>query len=152
GDATRYVGDVLAGVVAESEAIARQALELIRVEYDVLEPIVDMHEALKADSPTVHPPEVWPGNVLSQTVVNRGDFAAAYAQTTHLSRGVYQTQTIEHGFMEPECAIGLPDEDGVFVYSQSQGVFEDQIQIAKLLGVDKEKIKVELVPNGGGFG
>ncbi len=152
GDTTRYVGDVLAGVVAESEAIARQAVELIQVEYEVLEPIVDMHAALKADSPTVHPPEVWPGNKLSQTVVNRGDFAAAHAQTAFVSRGVYQTQTIEHGYMEPECAIGLPDEDGVFVYSQSQGVFEDQIQIAKLLGLPLEKVKVELVPNGGGFG
>ena len=95
GEETRYVGDVLAGVVAETEAQARAAAERIRVEYEVLEPITDMHSALLSDSPPIHPA----GNLLSRTTVKRGDLAGAEARTAHLAHGVYQTQMIEHGYM-----------------------------------------------------
>jgi xanthine dehydrogenase molybdenum-binding subunit len=148
GEETRYVGDVLAGVVAESEVIARQAVGLIRVAYEVLEPVTDMHEAIKEESPSIHQD----GNILSQTVTSRGDLEKAMAASDYISHGIYQTQMIEHGYMEPECAIAYPNEDGLEVLSQSQGVYEDRIQIAKLLGLAPEKVRVILVANGGGFG
>jgi aldehyde oxidoreductase len=69
GETTRYIGDVLAMVVAESDEAARAAVEKISVTYDVLEPITDMHQALLPDSPQVHPDR---SNQLSQTVTNRG--------------------------------------------------------------------------------
>ena len=106
GETTRYVGDVLAGVVAETEAIARAAVALIEVEYEVLEPILDMHEALKSESPRVH--EVGSGsksNILSVSATSRGEVDVARAGSAYISRGVYQTQMIEHGYMEPEAAI-----------------------------------------------
>jgi xanthine dehydrogenase molybdenum-binding subunit len=149
GETTHYVGDVLAGVVAESEAIARQAVGLIEVEYEVLEPIIDMHAALQAGSPSVHAAG---NNVLSSTVTSRGDLTQAKAESAHISHGIYQTQMIEHAFMEPEAAIAYPAGDGVEVLSQSQGVYEDRTQIAKLLGLPLDKVRVVLVPNGGGFG
>ncbi len=62
GETTRYVGDVLAGVVAENETVAREAVELIKVDYEVLEPVIDMFAALREDSPLIHPN----GNILSQ--------------------------------------------------------------------------------------
>ncbi|MCB9079146.1 MAG: selenium-dependent xanthine dehydrogenase [Anaerolineaceae bacterium] len=148
GEVTHYVGDVLAGVVAESYAVARQAVSLIEVEYDVLPSVIDVHEALKADSPSVQEG----GNILSKTVTSRGDLAQAKAESAYISHGVYQTQMIEHGFMEPECAIAYPAENGVEVLSQGQGVYEDRIQIAKLLGLPLEAVRIILVPNGGGFG
>ena len=148
GETTRYVGDVLAGIVAESDVIARQAVGLIKVEYDVLEPVTDMHEAMKAESPSLHEG----GNVLSKSITSRGDIEKAMAGSSFISRGVYQTQMIEHGYMEPECCIAYPQADGVAVLSQSQGVYEDRVQIAKLLGLPQEKVRVILVPNGGGFG
>ncbi|MBP8000956.1 MAG: selenium-dependent xanthine dehydrogenase [Chloroflexi bacterium] len=148
GETTRYVGDVLAGVVAESDTIARQAVALITVEYDILEPVTDMHKALLPDSPLVHEG----GNTLSRTVTHRGNVEQARGASAYISRGVYQTQMIEHGYMEPECAIAYPSEEGVAVLSQSQGVYDDQVQIAKLLGWPLEKVRVILVPNGGGFG
>ncbi len=148
GETTRYVGDVLACVVAETEEIARQAAALITVDYRVLDPISDVHEAIRADSPAIHEG----GNVLSKTVVSRGDLDSARGQTTYTAQGVFQTQMIEHGFMEPEAAIAYPSGAGVEVLSQGQGVFEDQTQIAKLLGLPKEEVRVILVPNGGGFG
>jgi len=148
GEETRYVGDVLAGVVAESDAIAREAAALIEIDYEVLEPVVDMHKAMLPESPQIHAS----GNVLSQTVTERGDVAAAQATSAYVTQGVYETQMIEHGFMEPECAIAYPQENGIEVLSQGQGIFEDRVQIAKILGLDETQVKVVLVPNGGGFG
>ena len=153
GEVTHYIGDVLAGVVAESEALARLAVEAIIVDYEVLTPVVDCHAALQADSPQVHP---W-GNVLSHMEIKRGDADAAFANAAYVATGVYQTQTIEHGFMEPECCIARPlvagePGAGVEVFSQGQGIYEDQKQIAKLLGMGLDKVRVQLVPNGGGFG
>jgi len=148
GETTRYVGDVLACVVAETDAIAREAVGLIQVDYDVLEPVTDMHKAMQADSPSVHEG----GNVLSKTITSRGDIDDALKSAKYTSHGVYQTQMIEHGFMEPEACIAYPKENGVEVLSQGQGVFEDRKQIAKILGLSESDVRVTLVPNGGGFG
>jgi aldehyde oxidoreductase len=148
GEETRYIGDVLAGVVAESEEIARQAVALIQVEYEVLSPLVDPFAALKPDAPQIQPT----GNVLSKTLVQRGDVDQLLAESAYVASGRYQTQTIEHGFMEPECCIARPLADGVELFSQGQGIYEDQKQIAKILALPAEKVRVELVPNGGGFG
>ena len=100
GEITKFISSVLALVVAESETIAREAAGQIAVEYDVLEPIIDMHAALQPDSPTVHGDT----NVLSQSITNRGDLAQAKAESAFSAHGVFQTQMIEHGFMEPEAA------------------------------------------------
>ncbi|MGD8586804.1 MAG: selenium-dependent xanthine dehydrogenase [Chloroflexota bacterium] len=148
GEITRYIGDVLAGVVAESEAIARRAVDLIEVSYEVLEPVTDMHQALKEDSPAIHEG----GNILSTSETSRGNLEEAMAKSTFTSQGIYETQRIEHGFMEPEAAIARPTGEGVEVLSQGQGVYDDRIQIAKLLGLSEDRVRVTMVPNGGGFG
>ncbi len=176
GETTRYVGDVLAVVVAESDAIAREAVALIDVDYEVLEPVTDMHAAMLEDSPSVHAG----GNILSQSITSRGDLDKAMAEAAFSAQGVYETQMIEHGFMEPEACIAYPtppkspptsqgglevskqdlpplhldgrDRGGVEVLSQGQGVFEDRVQIAKLLGLPQDQVRVELVANGGAFG
>jgi len=150
GEETRYVGDALALVVADTSLAARLAVEQITVEYEVLEPLTDPFEALKPDAFSIHPS----GNVLATTVVKRGDMRAARAATVYTSGGRYETQRIEHGYMEPEAAVATPGKDGfaVEVYSQSQGIYEDRIQIAKLLGIAEAQVRVILVPNGGGFG
>jgi aerobic-type carbon monoxide dehydrogenase small subunit (CoxS/CutS family) len=149
GETTRYVGDVLAGVVAETEDIARQAAAYIQVEYEVLDPVTDMHRALEPDAPQVH----LDGNLLSHTKIKRGDMDKARSETAYVAQGTYETQRIEHGYMEPEVSIAYPNEDdGIEVLSQGQGIYEDRFQIAKLLGSPLEKVRVILVPNGGGFG
>ncbi|MCY4061645.1 MAG: molybdopterin-dependent oxidoreductase, partial [Chloroflexi bacterium] len=148
GETTRYVGDVLAIVVAETDEIAREAVGLIEIDYEVLEPVTDMHAAMLEDSPSVHEG----GNVLSQSITNRGDLEKSMAESAYTTQGVYETQMIEHGFMEPEACVAYPHEDGIEVLSQGQGVFEDRVQIAKLLGTPQEDVHVVLVPNGGAFG
>ncbi len=148
GEITRYVGDVLATVVAETEDIARQAVDLIEVEYDVLEPVTDPHRALEPDAPAIHEG----GNQLSRTVTNRGNLQEAMAKSAHVAHGVFQTQRIEHGYMEPESAVAVPTEDGIHLMSQSQGIYDDRQQLAAILGLPEERVRVSLVPNGGGFG
>lgn len=148
GEETRYVGDVLAGVVAETEAIAREAVSRIEVEYDVQPPLTDSFEALQSGAPKIHPT----GNLLSETNIKRGDAEDRLKQSAYVAKGKFQTQTIEHGFMEPESCIAKPWQGGVEVFSQGQGVYEDRTQIAKLLNLFKEQVRVVLVPNGGAFG
>jgi selenium-dependent xanthine dehydrogenase len=145
---TRYVGDVLAGVVAATESIAREAVKLIDVEYEVLKPLSDPEKSLDEDSPNIHPK----GNLLSETKIYRGNVEQAIKDADFMSTGTYQTQMIEHGYMEPECSIARVHHDSIEVFSQGQGIYEDRKQIAELLNMPEEKVRVILVPNGGGFG
>ncbi|UCH66660.1 MAG: selenium-dependent xanthine dehydrogenase [Ignavibacterium sp.] len=148
GEVTRYVGDVLAGVVAETEAIAREAVKLIKAEYEVLDPVSDPEKASLDSSPKIHSN----GNLLSETRVVRGNVEDALKNSAYVSEGTYNTQVIEHGYMEPECSIARPWNNGVEVYSQGQGVYEDRKQLVNLLGLPPEDVRVIFVPNGGGFG
>jgi selenium-dependent xanthine dehydrogenase len=149
GETTRYIGDVLAGVAAENEEIARQAAAAISVEYEVQEPLTDLHVA--EHSPIrVHES----GNLLSVSHIHRGeDIDSVLKSSAHVVKATYKTQRVEHGFLETEAAIALPlGSDGVELWVQSQGVYEDQRQIARILGVSSDKVSVKLVPTGGGFG
>lgn len=150
GETTCYIGDVLAGVVAETEAAAREAVALIRVDYEVLEPLTDMlaaeHSPIK-----VHDQRE---NLLSNTRIQRGnDIDTVLGSSAYVVQGTYQTQRVEHGFLETEAAIALPwQPDGVELYVQTQGVYEDQRQIARILDIPSDKLCVNLAPTGGGFG
>lgn len=148
GEETRYVGDSIAVVIAETQNIAREAAKLINIDYNILEPLVDMEKSLDADSPKIH----HDGNLLSETIIDRGNVNEAKRKSTYTTSGVYHTQMIEHAFMEPESAIALPSDDGITIYSQGQGVYEDRKQIANVLNLPEDKVRVILVPNGGGFG
>ena len=148
GEETRYLGDVLAGVVAETETIAREAAKLIEVEYEILKPLTDPEKALNADANKIHPN----GNLLSETIINRGEVEKSLIEADYISEGIYHTQRIEHGYLEPECSIARTTENGVEVLSQGQGIYDDQKQIAEILNLPLDKVRVILVPNGGAFG
>jgi len=148
GEITRYVGDVLAIVIAETQEIAREAVKLIVADYEILESLTDMEKALNSDSPRLHSK----GNLLSETIIDRGKSEDAKTNSDFISSGTYYTQMIEHAYMEPESAIALPHQDGITLYSQGQGVYEDRKQIARVLNLPEDKVRVILVPNGGGFG
>jgi aldehyde oxidoreductase len=150
GETTRYIGDVIAGVVATDEATARNAAKLIDIEYEILDPVSDARLALEAGAPQVHPGRP---NLLENCIVRRGEPADSVIQhSAHAASGIYETQRIEHAFLETEAAIALPDGEGIRLYSQGQGIYVDQKQIATLLGIGEDKIRVTLVPCGGGFG
>ncbi|MCF6365675.1 MAG: selenium-dependent xanthine dehydrogenase [Bacteroidales bacterium] len=148
GQTTHYIGDVIAGVVAETDEVARQAVDLIEIKYEVLKPETDVFKAINGER--VHPDK--PNN-FNTTQFTIGDAANALKVSKYTSKGKYETQRIEHGFLEKEAAIARPDgSGGIEVLSQSQGVYEDQRQVGDILNLPVEKVKVTLVPNGGGFG
>jgi xanthine dehydrogenase molybdenum-binding subunit len=149
GEMTRYIGDVLAVVVAETQHRARAAAAAVEVEYEVLEPVTSPKAALSPDAPLIHPG----GNLLEVCAFSRGDCDAALDESAFVVEETFRTQRVEHAFLEPESSLAAPSEDGgLKVWSQGQGVHEDQLQIAAILGIDREKIEVELVSNGGAFG
>lgn len=146
----RYVGDVLAAIAAETPSAARKAAELVKVDYEPLPPILDPADALKLDA---HQVNARYENKLSETFIERGDAEAELAASAHVVSGTWQTQRIEHLFLEPESALAVPLPDGrLHLYSQGQGIFDDRMQVAAVLGEPEENLFVELVPNGGAFG
>ena len=151
GGRTSYVGDVLAIVVADDRVTARRAAEAVEVTYEVLTPITDALAAVADGAEDA----VWQldGNVLSRSVYARGDVDAALASSAHTVHEVFQTQRIEHAFLEPESTLAVPNGNGsMHVYSGGQGVWDDRDQMASVLDVDPQRITVELVSNGGAFG
>ena len=152
GGRTSYLGDVLAFVVANDRATARRAAELVEVEYRVLRTITDPVAALADDEDAVWELD---GNVLSRSAYERGDVDAALAASAHVVHEVFQTQRIEHAFLEPESTLVVPDPEtpGNFtMYSGGQGVWDDRDQTASVLGIDPQRITTVLVSNGGAFG
>lgn len=150
GEEVRYVGDVLAAVAAVDPSTARQAAALVQVDYEPVPPVLDPEAALRPDAPTVNP--ACPGNLLARTAIRRGEAARALAESAHVVEGEWETQRIEHLFLEPESALAVPGPEGVKLYTQGQGVFDDRRQVAAFLGLPPEAVQVELVPNGGAFG
>ena len=154
GGRTSYLGDVLAVVVADDRETARRAAALVELEYVPLTVYSDPVVAVAADEDAVWELD---GNVLSVSTYARGDAEGALAASTHVVEEVFQTQRIEHAFVEPESTLAVPvvaddGSPGLHVYSGGQGVWDDRNQIAAVLDVDASRITVELVSNGGAFG
>ncbi len=155
GGRTSYAGDVLAIVVADTRAHARAAAELLEVTYEVLPPNTDPVAALADGAPI----SVWgtDNNVLSTSAYRRGDdFDDAFAASAFTVHETFDTQRIEHAFLEPESTLAVPSGDAddrrLHVYSGGQGVWDDRNDIASVLALDNERVTVELVSNGGAFG
>ncbi len=106
GEETRCVGDILAAVAAVDERTARRAVELIEIEYEIRPPVATPEDGLKPGAPKIHPG----GNLLSRSALVRGDVDAAFATSAHVVDGVWQTQRIEHMYLEPEACIAMPVE------------------------------------------
>ncbi|MBI3929782.1 MAG: selenium-dependent xanthine dehydrogenase [Armatimonadetes bacterium] len=149
GEEVRCVGDVLAAVAALDRHIARQAAGLVEVDYEVLSPVLDPEAALAPGASRVNPRR---DNLLSRSRIIRGDVERALRESAHEVSGTWVTQRIEHLFLEPESALAAPVPEGLHLYTQGQGIFDDRRQVAAFLGVPEDRVFVELVPNGGAFG
>ena len=150
GGRTSYAGDVLAIVVAKTRREARAAALLVEVGYSVLDPLTDPLSVIDCDEIAVWGTD---SNLLSRSAYRRGEVEVALAASDHVVHEVFSTQRVEHAFLEPESTLAVPRADGgLHVYSGGQGVWDDRNQIASCLGVDRERVSVELVSNGGAFG
>ena len=148
GEETRYLGDALALIAAETEVIAKKAMNLIKVEYEELKPVSTPREALEEGAPLIHST----GNVLSHEHLIRGNTDEAIKNSKHVVTNRYTVPFTEHAYLEPECAVAMPEEDGVLVYTGTQSIYDDMREISSLLGLEHDKVRVVAKYVGGGFG
>lgn len=150
GEETRYVGDAVALVAAESPAKLEQALRLIDARYEVLTPVASPEAALAPGAPRIHAN----GNLLSRYVLDRGDAEAALFSAAHVVEETFSTPLVDHAFMEPESALGYPpDSRGVvLVRTGEQNVYDGQRYVADTLGIPRDRVRVISECVGGGFG
>ena len=149
GNTSAYTGDALCLVIASKAEALERIKDKIHVEYEELDGVYSPEEAAK-DEIEVHEGR---SNLFDHEHVSRGNAEKALSESDYIVDEIYTTPFTEHAFMEPECAVAMPyKEDGVFVYASDQSVFDDQREIARMLGIDKSKVRVRATLVGGGFG
>lgn len=149
GDITRYIGDAVALAVCGHKETLDEVLDLIEVDYTQLTPVTSAKEGLKENAPKIHEN----GNLLTKEVLKRGDADRAIRESKFAVTRTYSVPFTDHAFMEPECAIAYPEgEDGIHLYTGAQSVYDEQHEIAHILGIPNEKVVSETKLVGGGFG
>ena len=149
-DISLWEGDHVALVVAETETDAARAAALIRVEWEPLPIVTDVHEAMK-DELVLHP---WHGsNILKHYKIRKGDMDAGWAAADVIIEGNYRLPYQEHAFLQPEAGVGYMDDEGrVTVEIAGQWAHEDQLQIAHSLNLPIDRVRVKYPAIGGAFG
>lgn len=149
GERVRYMGDALALVAAESREIATEAIELIRAEFDPRPIVSNPVQARESDAPLLHQR----GNLLKHIKIRHGDLESGFEAADVVLEDVYFTPTMDHVFMEPECSVARPTDDGrMEVYVGSQIPYADRRQVAEALGWPHERVRIVGQLMGGGFG
>jgi CO/xanthine dehydrogenase Mo-binding subunit len=150
-DVVRTYMDYVAVVVAESEAIAAEAVKHIVVEYEDLTPVFDPETAMQPDAPQLHPDNT--DNLIAHYRIRKGDSESAFAQADVIVEDEYQTTWQEHAYLQPEAGLSYIDEEGrVTVVVAGQWTHEDQEQIYHALDLPPEQVRVIYPAIGGAFG
>lgn len=150
-DRVRFVGDQVALVVAESEAIAVEGLKRIEVEFEDLPVITDPVAAMDDDALLLHPDKG--SNIICQYRIRKGDVEKAFTEADVVVEDEYTTPAQEHAYLQPEAGLGYVDEKGrVTVEVAGQWAHEDQAQIAHALGLEQDQVRVIYPAIGGAFG
>jgi len=148
-DKVLYEGDAVALVAAETEAAAEEALRTLAVTYEDLPVVMDPEEALKEGAPRIHEK----GNLLFTRKIKRGDVDKAFEDCAVVVEKTYRTSFLEHTYIEPDAGAGYVDEDGTLViFASTQNPHYDHSEVASLLGLEDEKVRVVQAATGGGFG
>ncbi|MCW2926355.1 MAG: xanthine dehydrogenase, molybdenum binding subunit apoprotein [Thermoleophilia bacterium] len=146
-DIVRYHGEAVAIVAAEDPETARRAADAVVVEYEVLEPVVDVEYAIGGDAPELHEGT---GNVTRHVHIHTGDQAPTAPVVV---RGRYEMGMQDQAFLGPESGLVIPAEDGgVDIYVATQWMHTDRDQVAPCLGLSAEQVRITLAGVGGAFG
>ncbi|MDO4564120.1 MAG: selenium-dependent xanthine dehydrogenase [Clostridia bacterium] len=149
GGITHFLGDAIALVAAETREALEAAKKLVKVEYEPLEPVVDMLEGAK-DEVLVHQSNGT--NVLSHEHLIRGNAEEKIQNSKYVVTNRYYVPFTDHAFLEPECSVAHPEEDGIRIYSGDQGIYQTQKECAAMLGFEPSMVRVTAMMVGGGFG
>ncbi len=157
----RFVGDRVAFVAAETEEIALKALELIDVEYELLEPILDSSQAMQPGAPILHDEPEYVNfadsdpsrNLAAEIRIDIGDVEIGFAEADRVFEYEYEVPKVQQAHIEPHIAITYWDEDDrLVILSSTQVPFHARRQLAPVLGLPIKRIRVIKPRIGGGFG
>ena len=159
----RFIGEKVAAVAAQTKLAAEQALDLIEVEYDELEPLLDPLEAVKPGAPILHPdllsyrglpvPVEKLSNVFSYLKWGKGDIEAGFKEADLIYENTYTTQVTHQSYLEPHaCVVKADPSGGAEVWSCSKTPFAVRTQLSNCIGVAKEKLVFHPMHIGGDFG
>ena len=160
-DEVFYIGEPVAAVAADDELSAAEAVKLIRVEYEDLEPVIDPLMAIKEDATVVHPdlPNFegfgfsLGGNNCTMLDADRGDIDQAFQAADYVFEESYRSQAINQGFLEPMACVTNWEANGrLTVWASTQGPYQVRAQLASVLDIPVSRIKVIAMEMGGGFG
>jgi CO/xanthine dehydrogenase Mo-binding subunit len=147
----RMMGDAVALVAAEDLNTAEEALLAIQVDYEELQSVFTIEDAIADYAPLVH--EDVAGNILQHTMLRKGNYNDGFAKSDYIIENTYMTQRVEHMYIEPEVSLAHLDEAGVMnVYTSTQYTFRDRRQIAPALNMPFNMVRVKQMVTGGGFG
>jgi CO/xanthine dehydrogenase Mo-binding subunit len=157
-----YEGHAVAAVAATSVAVARRALKLIDVKYEVLPHVIDVVLAMRPDAPLLHddlftagvePKPEKPSNVAKRVEIKVGDVEAGFKKADLIVEREFKTAPVHQGYIEPHAALATASEDGsVELWTTTQGHFIVRAHCARLLGLDMGQVRVTATEIGGGFG
>jgi CO/xanthine dehydrogenase Mo-binding subunit len=147
-DRVRYDGEPVALVAAETQWAAEEAAQLVSVDYEDLPGVFEVDEALAPDAPQVHSH----GNRYVAWHLEHGDLDRAFAESDVVVEATYDTQHVDHAYLEPEAGVGWIDGDGVLTLRVSTQVIEHARQLADILELPHARVRVVAAYMGGGFG
>jgi len=153
---TKYEGDPVALVAATTEEVARKAILLIEVEYEVLPAYDDPREAMKDEAIHIHDnhPFADQGNILTVVKLDKGDIDKAFNDADIVIENYYETPMVEHCYLENDVCIAEPDylTGGITLITPAQAVYSSKRCLAPVFGLPQSKVRVVSPIIGGGFG
>ncbi|MBN1177961.1 MAG: molybdopterin-dependent oxidoreductase [Anaerolineae bacterium] len=159
-DKVRRMGEAVAAVAAETEALAEKALRAIKVEYEVLPVLTDPIAAMQPGAEPIYDTVLWgdkeiaiQNNIACERHVEEGDVDAAFAEADVVVSGTFKTPKIYHAQMETKSVVCRPEPDGgLTVWPTTQSIHNVRILLGQIFGIPLSKVNVKRVPIGGTFG
>lgn len=148
----RYYGEPVAIVVARTERVAEEALKKIKVDYEELPAVTNVFDALKEGAPEVQE-EDYPGNLLFYQNLVHGDVEEGFKEADIIEENIFTTPANAHGYLEPDAGVAYIDEEGrVVIYACGQAPHYHRDEVARVLGLGTDEVRVVEDGTGGGFG
>jgi len=156
-----YWGEPVVAIAAETLEIAKAACEKVKVEYEILKPVLELEDSLKGDvvfhdwsKLNTHKEQYFEQdtNIAHHTRVREGDVERGFEEADYVVEGEYETSGIQHVTLEGHGAIAKYDRDGLVVWTCAQSPFFMRGQLARAFGLPQNKVRMIIPPIGGGFG
>ena len=160
-DEVFYIGEPVAAIAAVDEITAKEALDLVEIEYEDLPRVVSPLDAVKPGSPEVHDDLssfegssfAMDGNICTLLDSDMGDVDAAFKDADYVFEDTFRSQGINQGFLEPMACVASVDPSGrINLWASTQGPYQIRAQVAEVIGVPISRIRVIPMELGGGFG